>query len=319
MTTDVFNHGPAKLFMNTGFHAPGRPAMGAWVTYGLGSESRDLPGFVVLQSGPRGPRAGRRCGPAAFCPPRSRACRSAARATRSSTSAARRESTRDTERDFYDTVGALNRSRLDRHRRRGDPHADQRLRDGLPHADQRPGAHGPVAGIRRRSISTAPSPASRRMPRNCLLARRLVERGVRFVQLYHTDWDHHGDTEQPGRGARGPLPRNRPGQRRPGEGPQAARPARTTRSSSGAANSAARRWARSATPSAATTTSTPSPCGWPAAASSPGTHPSARPTSSASASSRTSVHVHDLHATILHLLGFDHERSPTASRAATSA
>src|SRR5690242_16727770 len=48
MTTDVFNHGPAKLFMNTGFQAPGRPSMGAWVTYGLGSPSRDLPGFVVL-------------------------------------------------------------------------------------------------------------------------------------------------------------------------------------------------------------------------------------------------------------------------------
>ncbi len=54
MTTDVFNHGPAKLFMNTGFQVPGRPSMGAWVTYGLGSPARDLPGFVVLQSGPRG-------------------------------------------------------------------------------------------------------------------------------------------------------------------------------------------------------------------------------------------------------------------------
>jgi len=54
MTTDVFNHGPAKLFMNPGFQAPGRPAFGAWATYGLGSISEDLPGFVVLASGPRG-------------------------------------------------------------------------------------------------------------------------------------------------------------------------------------------------------------------------------------------------------------------------
>ncbi len=68
MTTDVFNHGPAKLFMNTGFPAPGRPAMGAWVTYGLGSESRDLPGFVVLQSGPRGPRAGASLWASGFLP-----------------------------------------------------------------------------------------------------------------------------------------------------------------------------------------------------------------------------------------------------------
>src|SRR5208337_3246769 len=58
VATDVFNHGPAKLFVNTGSAQFGRPSMGSWVTYGIGSESRDLPGFVVLQSGPRGPRGG---------------------------------------------------------------------------------------------------------------------------------------------------------------------------------------------------------------------------------------------------------------------
>ena len=56
--TEVFNHGPAKLFMNTGFNRFGRPSMGSWVTYGLGSPSGNLPGFVVLHSGPRGPRGG---------------------------------------------------------------------------------------------------------------------------------------------------------------------------------------------------------------------------------------------------------------------
>src|SRR5262245_47384771 len=58
VTASVFNHAPAKLFMNTGSPQGGRPSMGAWVTYGLGSEAKDLPGFVVLQSGPRGPRGG---------------------------------------------------------------------------------------------------------------------------------------------------------------------------------------------------------------------------------------------------------------------
>ncbi|MEX2559549.1 MAG: DUF1501 domain-containing protein, partial [Pirellulales bacterium] len=58
MATDVFNHGPAKLFVNTGSARFGLPSMGSWVTYGIGSESRNLPGFVVLQSGPRGPRGG---------------------------------------------------------------------------------------------------------------------------------------------------------------------------------------------------------------------------------------------------------------------
>src|SRR5262249_978321 len=58
MTTNVFNHAPAKVFLNTGSPQAGRPSMGAWVTYGIGSEAKDLPGFVVLQSGPRGPRGG---------------------------------------------------------------------------------------------------------------------------------------------------------------------------------------------------------------------------------------------------------------------
>ncbi|MCA9100019.1 MAG: DUF1501 domain-containing protein, partial [Planctomycetales bacterium] len=58
MATDVFNHGPAKAFLNTGSPRFGRPSIGAWVTYGIGSESNNLPGFVVLQSGPRGPRGG---------------------------------------------------------------------------------------------------------------------------------------------------------------------------------------------------------------------------------------------------------------------
>ena len=56
--TNLFNHAPAKLFMNTGSGQFGRPSMGSWVTYGIGSECDDLPGFVVLQSGPRGPRGG---------------------------------------------------------------------------------------------------------------------------------------------------------------------------------------------------------------------------------------------------------------------
>ena len=68
MKTDVFNHGPAKLFMNTGFQRFGRPSMGAWVTYGIGSESNNLPGFVVMHSGPRGiPAAALHCGVVVFC------------------------------------------------------------------------------------------------------------------------------------------------------------------------------------------------------------------------------------------------------------
>src|SRR5262245_9783363 len=68
ITTNVFNHGPAKIFVNTGSPQFGRPSMGAWVTYGIGSEADSLPGFVVLQSGPRGPRGGAPCWGSGFLP-----------------------------------------------------------------------------------------------------------------------------------------------------------------------------------------------------------------------------------------------------------
>src|SRR5918994_224166 len=68
MKTDVFNHGPAKVFVNTGSPQFGRPSMGTWVTYGIGSESDSLPGFVVLQSGPRGPRGGAALWSSGFLP-----------------------------------------------------------------------------------------------------------------------------------------------------------------------------------------------------------------------------------------------------------
>src|SRR5207244_8899739 len=82
--TDVFNHGPAKFFMNTGSPLFGRPSMGAWITYGIGSLSRDLPGFVVLQSGPAARAAARRTRGAAFCRRATRGSRSAAPVRRSS-------------------------------------------------------------------------------------------------------------------------------------------------------------------------------------------------------------------------------------------
>ncbi|MEZ6091145.1 MAG: DUF1501 domain-containing protein [Pirellulaceae bacterium] len=70
MNTDVFNHGPAKIFVNSGSPQPGRPSMGSWITYGIGSECDNLPGFVVLQSGPRGPRGGAALWSSGFLPSR---------------------------------------------------------------------------------------------------------------------------------------------------------------------------------------------------------------------------------------------------------
>ena len=139
MATDVFNHAPAKMFMNTGSPQFGRPSMGSWVTYGIGSESQDLPGFVVLQSGPRGPRGGARSGerlpadayqgvPFRSGGDRSSICDAGGHSPRDAQQQARRRGARPEPR----APG--------RHRRPGDRHAHRRLRDGLPDADQRAGA-----------------------------------------------------------------------------------------------------------------------------------------------------------------------------------
>ena len=142
MTTDVFNHGPAKLFMNTGFQVPGRPSMGSWVTYGLGSESSDLPGFVVLQSGPRGPRAGNALWSSGFLPdqlpgrtlPGHRRCDS-------SPDQSGRHRRKKPEQFFQ--PGRRTQSPPSRNYRRSrDQHPHQGLRNGLPHADQRARADG---------------------------------------------------------------------------------------------------------------------------------------------------------------------------------
>ena len=167
LTTDVFNHGPAKLFMNTGFPAPGRPAMGAWVTYGLGSESQNLPGFVVLQSGPRGPRGGASLWASGFLPTSFQGVpfREQGRSDLVSQQP-RRASPATAEREFYDTVEPAQSRAAGRDGRPRNPHADQRLRNGLSHADQRAGADGSCRRNRkRRSICTASKPGSRRLPR----------------------------------------------------------------------------------------------------------------------------------------------------------
>jgi hypothetical protein len=193
MTTDVFNHGPAKLFMNTGFNAPGRPALGAWATYGLGSESRDLPGFVVLQSGPRGPRAGASLWASGFLPTSFQGVPFRSKGDPILHLRSPEGVTRQAERDFYDTVGALNEARL---QEVGDPEIMTRI-NAYEMAYRMQTSAPDLMDLSQESQETLdrygaksgqPSYAA-----NCLLARRLVERGVRFVQLYHTDWDHHGD------------------------------------------------------------------------------------------------------------------------------
>jgi hypothetical protein len=112
VTTDVFNHGPAKLFMNCGFQAPGRPSLGAWVAYGLGSESSSLPGFVVLQSGPRGPRAGNTLWSSGFLPTTYQGVPFRSRGNPILNLSNPPGISRNAQSDFTNTVGKLNALRL---------------------------------------------------------------------------------------------------------------------------------------------------------------------------------------------------------------
>lgn len=190
--TDVFNHGPAKLFMNCGFQAPGRPSLGSWVTYGLGSESKDLPGFVVLQSGPRGPRAGSTLWASGFLPTTQQGVPFRSKGSPILNLSNPPGFTRAAQRDFTDTVGQLNNLRL---QSVNDPEIATRIA-AYETAFAMQASAPELTDLTAESKSTLDSygveSGKPSFANNCLLARRLVERGVRFVQLYHTDWDHHG-------------------------------------------------------------------------------------------------------------------------------
>ena len=197
ISTDNFNHGPAKCFVNTGSTRFGRPSMGSWITYGIGSESHDLPGFVVLQSGPRGPRGGANLWSSGFLP--------------TAYQGVPFRSGGDPILDLSNPDGVSDRTQRNTSRRasRSEPgtpegrwrsrnfHPRRGIRDGLPHAKQRPGPDR----FRKESKETLEmygvEPGKSSYANNCLLARRLVERGTRFVQLYHTEWDHHDDLGKP--------------------------------------------------------------------------------------------------------------------------
>jgi hypothetical protein len=193
MKTDVFNHGPAKFFMNTGSPLFGRPSMGAWVTYGIGSESRDLPGFVVLQSGPRGPRGGSPNWGSGFLPTSYQGVPLRSTGAPILNLANPDGISREDQRRFIESVNDFNRLRL---AETGDGEIATRI--AAYEMAFRMQASAPelmdLSGESQQTLDLYGAKAGQpSFAMNCLLARRLVERGVRFVQLYHTDWDHHGN------------------------------------------------------------------------------------------------------------------------------
>jgi hypothetical protein len=195
MRTDVFNHGPAKLFLQTGSPQPGRPSMGSWVTYGLGSVADSLPGFVVLQSGPRGPRAGSALWSSGFLPTAYQGVPFRGQGDPILNLQSPAGLDRQAQRAFTSAVAELNHLRQSVV---GDPEIATRI--AAYEMAYRMQASAPEL----MDLASEPQhvldlygakPGSASFANNALLARRLVERGVRFIQLYHTNWDQHGGAE----------------------------------------------------------------------------------------------------------------------------
>jgi len=199
MTSEAINHDPAHMFMNTGSQIAGRPSMGSWVTYGLGSEAENLPGFVVLTSLGRGgqnqPIAARQWAPG-MLPSRFQGVHLRGKGDPVMYLGTPPGVTREGQHEVVRTINDLNRQHdavVD------DPEISTRI------------AQYEMAFQMQASVpelmNTASEPASIQslygckpgdgsFASNCLLARRLAERGVRFIQLYHKDWDHHGEVKQ---------------------------------------------------------------------------------------------------------------------------
>jgi hypothetical protein len=192
MQTNVFNHAPAKIFTNTGAPQAGRPSIGAWVTYGIGSEAKDLPGFVVLQSGPRGPRGGAAIWSSGFLPTLYQGVpfRSGGEPILDLTNP--KGVTTERQRDTLDAIRDLNAARL---ADVGDPEIATRIAS-YEMAYRMQTSAPELIDLAKEDKKTlelyGAVPGKASFANNCLLARRLIERGVRFVQLFHTDWDHHG-------------------------------------------------------------------------------------------------------------------------------
>lgn len=193
MKTDVFNHGPAKFFMNTGAPNFGRPSMGAWLTYGIGSESSNLPGFVVLQSGPRGPRGGAPNWGSGFLPTTYQGVPFRSSGDPILNLKNPPGVSVDRQRDFTQAVNDFNKMHLNE---TGDPEIATRIAS-YEMAFRMQAAAPDLMNLTDETQETLDlygiEPGKPSFANNCLLARRLVQRGVRFVQLYHTDWDHHGN------------------------------------------------------------------------------------------------------------------------------
>lgn len=188
--TEEINHAPAQMFLHSGFGRGGRPSFGSWVTYGLGAESRDLPAYVVLLSGPLG-GAGTGLWGNGFLPSVHQGIQFRSSGDPVLFLSNPAGQSRDDRRRVYDAVKALNQQQL---LQVGDPEIGTRISQ-YEMAYRMQTSVPELMDITQETKSTlelyGAKPGTASFANNCLLARRLVERGVRVVELYDSDWDHH--------------------------------------------------------------------------------------------------------------------------------
>lgn len=193
MHTDPINHDPAVTFLLTGNQQPGRPTLGAWVAYGLGSVNRNLPEYVVLLSGGGGQPLQTRYWGNGFLPGKYQGVQFRAGGDPVLYVSDPAGIDRSTRRELLDGLNDLNRMRLEA---LGDPEIATRI-SAYEMAFRMQTSVPELMDLTKEPKSTleqyGAEPGKSSYANNCLLARRLVERGVRFVQLYHRDWDHHGN------------------------------------------------------------------------------------------------------------------------------
>jgi hypothetical protein len=193
MSTDAFNHAPGQIMMSTGAMIFGRPSMGAWVCYGLGSESQDLPGFVVFSTGKKGPSGGNSNWGSGFLPTVYQGVQFRTGGDPVLYLSNPRGIDRAIQRDSLDVVRQLNETRL---RRMGDPEIATRI-NSYEMAFRMQMTAPEVVDLSREPQHIldlyGAKPGTPSFAGTCLLARRLLERGVRFVEIFHEAWDQHGN------------------------------------------------------------------------------------------------------------------------------
>lgn len=192
MTTDAFNHAPGQLLMNTGSMIFGRPSFGAWTTYGLGSEAQDLPAFVVFSTGKKGPSGGNSCWGSGFLPTVHQGVQFRASGDPVLFLSNPEGVDAELQRDSLDSIRRLNQMKLDAV---GDPEIATRI-NSFEMAFKMQSSAPDLMDISKEPkhiLEMYGAEPGKPSFANCLLlARRMAERGVRFTQIFHEAWDQHG-------------------------------------------------------------------------------------------------------------------------------